>query len=321
MKLQIETQNEEITDAARARIAMIVPILKGLLFALKGDRVERLGGHQKVTLYDLAREYREGTGDCGICFEYAVHDALRHKDPRIWPIISEVLEDHCNIKGGAESILFGAEKSGAVSLIETSDKLVTADSRILAGRIGQPAKLKKNWDKIKKALHSEKARDTLPESIKGIWKSDLFIGNQATERWVGTTLKINPKQFEGAAGLRVGIYPEEKKGDRPHIDSDKNLLLCPLPYNSSFMELFYSSFFILKQFLAADALMPKPVALPVSSDRHVALLLEQRRRFTLLDVIEVLSPLAQPNLLLSRTIASDANAPVTAIAPVPRIEN
>ena len=319
MKLQVERQTDEINDVARGRIAMVLPVFKGLLFALKKDRIERFGGHEKITLSDLAREYREGSGDCGICFEYAVHDAIKQEDERIHPLLSDVLQDHCGIGGGAQSILFGAEKNGAISLIETPEALVTDDSRILAGTIGQPAKLKKNWKRIQKALREQKAREGLPPSIRGIWKSDLFIGNADQERWVGTTLKINPDHFEGAAGLRIGIYPEKKRGEAPHIDADKNLLLCPLPYNSSFMELFYSSFFIVKQFLTADARVPKEVSLPNSSDRYVAGLLEERRDFPIIAIIEGMHPMGQPGLVASSTVG-DVNAPVAAIAPIAKEE-
>jgi hypothetical protein len=299
---------------------MVLPVLKGLLFALSGERVGRLGGHKIITLADLAREYREGSGDCGICFEYAVHDAIRKRDPRVYNLVSEVIEEACGISGGAESILFGAEKTGAVSLIETPDTMITSDARILAGKVGQPAKLRKNWDKIRKALRDQEAREALPESIKGLWKADLFVGNVNQERWVGTTLKINPRQFEGAPGLRIGIYPEQKKGEMPSIDPDKNLALCPLPYNASFMELFYSSFFIVKTFCASDARVPKPVALPNSSDRYVASLLEQRRGFSILDVVEAMGPLAQPQLLKTSYAGEQLEfAPIIAVAPVAQL--
>ena len=321
MRLQIETQLESINDAARARIAMVLPVLKGLLFSLNNQRIERLGGHKTVTLADLAREYREGSGDCGICFEYAVHDAIKAKDHRVYDLISELIDDRCGIAGGAESILFGAEKNGAVSLIETPEDWITDDARILAGSVGQPAKLRKQWNRIKKALRDQEARDKLPESIKGLWKADLFVGNVNQERWIGTTLKINPVDFEGAPGLRLGIYPERKQGEAPTIDEDRNLILCPLPYNGSFMELFYSSFFIVKTFCAADARIPKPVALPNASDRHVAALLEERREFPIIEIIDAMEPMAQPRLLKTRYVGEKQLEfdEIIAVAPVAQL--
>lgn len=107
MKLAIEVQVAEITDETRARISMVRPVLRATLFALKQEIVDRLGGYGKITLADLARVYREGSGDCGICFEYAIHDAIKRRDPLLLPRISEVLEDFCKIPGSdARSILF-----------------------------------------------------------------------------------------------------------------------------------------------------------------------------------------------------------------------
>lgn len=320
MKLQTEIQRAPITDAARSRIALALPVLKGMLFALQRDRVARLGGYAAITLADLGREYREGSGDCGICFEYAVHDALLSKDANIYPRLSSVLEDFCGIKTGAESILFGAEKTGAISLIETSHELVNAESRILSGKIGQPAKLQKQWNTITKALRDTKARDRLPTSIKGLWKADLFLGSSNEGRWVGSTLKLNRPDFEGGAGLRVGIYPEEKRGDGPTRDEKNNLVLCPLPYDGSFMEVFHSAFFTVKHTLLADTKLPKPVAIPNSADRFLAQQLVDRRDFTVLDIIEAMFHMGQPDLVSEGVVGSskaDEEVPFDAVAPCP----
>lgn len=318
MKLQTEQQRAPISDAARSRIALALPVLKGVLFALQRDRVERLGGYERITLADLGREYRDGSGDCGICFEYAVHDALLAKNPMIYGRLSNVLEEFCGIKTGAESILFGAEKTGGIALIETSRDLVNDESRILSGKIGQPAKLKKQWDTITKALRDTKARDRLPNSIKGLWKADLFLGSSAEGRWVGSTLKLNRPDFEGAAGLRIGIYPEERPGDGPTKDERNNLILCPLPYDGSFMEIFNSAFFTVKQTLLADTRLPGPVALPNSADRFVSQQFVDRREFSVLEIIEAMYPLGQPGLLTEAVVGSakdDSAAPLDAVAP------
>ena len=320
MKLTKEIQRDPITDQARARIALVLPVLKGVLLGLQLARVDRLGGYEKITLADLAREYREGSGDCGICFEYAVHDSLRSGNEAVFTRVSNVLNDFCGIKAGAESILFGAEKSGGVQLVDTSAALITDDSRILSGKIGQPAKLKKQWDTIRKALRDSSARSRLPTSIRGLWKADLFVGSSDEGRWVGSTLKLNRRDFEGAAGLRVGIYPEERPGEGPSRDEKNNLILCPLPYDASFMELFYTSFFVVKQFLVADARVPKPVALPNTADRFVAQLLEERRAFPVIDVLEAMYTMGQPGLTveeLTGSASDDNTAPLDAVAPVP----
>ena len=147
-----------------------------------------------------------------------------------------------------------------------------------------------------------------------------------SDRWVGTTVKINPKQLEGARGLRVAIIPSlQGRDDRIQIDAGKNLVICPLPYDGAFMELFYVAWGIVQQFIAADAKTPREVNLPLASHRMVARLLEDRREFPLLDVIEALRPQAQPELLATNeaqvpsiSIGESDMELTTIIAPVSR---
>lgn len=317
MKLSVQKQVGALTDATRARFAMVRPILVATLYSLNRDRVARLGGFEKITLQDLAREYREGAGDCGICFEYAIHDAIRRQDAQIHSLVSTVLEDFCGIRSGAASILFGAEKSGALALIDTAKELLTDESRILVGKTGQPPKLRRHLDKAIKAFRSARHRDELPPSIRGLWRADLFVGSPQEDRWVATTLKINAQDLEADAGIRIGIYPERTTGESPSRDEGKNLILCPVPYNAGFMELFYESFIIVKQLLHADGKLPKPVELPRSDDRQVASELVDRGTFPILDVVEALKPIAQPDLLESAEAGEGAaDAAVAAVAPV-----
>jgi hypothetical protein len=106
----------------RARFTMVIPVLRGMLFSTKRDMVQALGGIEKISLEQFARIYVESPGDYGICFEYAVHQALQKRDPAVHPLVSQVLNDFCRIKEEAESILFGAEKTGATSIIETCEE-------------------------------------------------------------------------------------------------------------------------------------------------------------------------------------------------------
>lgn len=111
-------------------------------------------------------------------------------------------------------------------------------------------------------------------------------------------MKINPRQLEGANGLRVGIVPSsEGKSDNLRKEEGKNLIVCPLPYDGSFMEAFYYSWNIVQQFFAADARLPKEVALPNAAHRQVARWLEERRNYPVVEVVDAMKPVAQPELL------------------------
>ncbi len=119
VQLRIENQRNPVADEVSALAAVTRPILIGLLYALHQQRAERLHGRHAITLWDLAREYRASDGDCGVCFEYAVHDAVRRSEPMVVERIEEVMSEYCRIDGArVDSILFGAEKQGSQRLIE-----------------------------------------------------------------------------------------------------------------------------------------------------------------------------------------------------------
>lgn len=299
----IETfQQERLDDPVRAKLAMMVPVLEATLYGVNRERVERLGGYKAWTLVDLAREHRAGDGDAGICFEWAVHEALAAQDPMIHPLASEVLEKYCGIDGGSDSILFGPEKDGAIPILETTDDALTDESRVYVGNRGQPPKLKRYIPKIIRAFRRNEDRNQLPRSIGGLWKADLFLGNQTSQKWVGTTVKVNSTHLQGAQGLRIGIYPRQNARDTPRLDTDLNLVRLPLPYDGAFMELFYKSFYLVRAFLLADARVPTPVELPDAEDRYVTQELLARRGFPLLEVIEVLRGMSQVGLLSTEEV-------------------
>lgn len=144
----------------------------------------------------------------------------------------------------------------------------------------------------------------MPQTIKGIWKADLFLGFTDSQRWVGTTIKINRTQLEGAEGLRIAIVPaspDKPKSDLIYFDDNKNLLICPLPYDGSFMQVFYEAWQIVKEFINAKASMPKEDKLPYPLHRIVVNELCKRKEYTVLEVIDELTHYAQLYLLESQT--------------------
>lgn len=306
MQLRLQFQQNGIADEVAAITAVVRPILEGTLYALKADVVAEVGGYEQVKLKMLPRLYRAGDGDCGLCFEYAVHDALNRREPAVMERIHDAAHQYCNVPGQEpSSILFGLEKAGALNLIDTVKERLTEESRLLAGIRAQPAKLKRHIDSIASAFRRRAERDALPWSISGLWKADLFIGYTDSDRWVATTVKINVNQLEGARGLRIGIVPVRGGADdRVRRDDGKNLIICPIPHDGSFMEVFYQGWGVVQQFIAADAQVPREVFLPRQVDRQVARYLADRREFPVVDVIQALLPLSQPELL--RTQEQDA---------------
>ena len=73
---------EEIKSSSKSELfkqrkeiifSFISPILFALLMGLKNEVIQSFNGLDKIRLRELARNYREGDGDCGICFEYSIH--------------------------------------------------------------------------------------------------------------------------------------------------------------------------------------------------------------------------------------------------------
>lgn len=299
MEIRTEMQLNPVADEVAAITAAVRPILAGILFAIKDEAVEDAGGRGELLLRQLPRVHRSGDGDCGICFEYAVHDALNRQEEAVLERVSDALSlCRIGLDGGVSSILFGAEKSGTQDLIGTASSILTEESSLMYGTQGRPVRLKRHLNSIAAAFRKQSARQNLPQSISGVWKADLFVGGAVADKWVGTSVKINPKYLEGAKGLRVGIIPtREGKSDAVRKDDHRNLVICPVPYDGSFMEIFYLAWEVVQQFLFADAKLPAEVYLPRPAQRAVARNLEDRRAYKVLDVIDALGPLSQPELL------------------------
>lgn len=293
----IQTNNVE--SEYEALFSVISPILKGLALSLKKDIVKKVGGYDNISVELFTRLYEPGDGDCGICFEYAVHEAILNSHPEVLDRIDTALTKFCKIKGDTpSSILFGAEKSGTLQFIDSVKEHLTDDSLLLTGDRGKPIKLKKHIDGVVSAFKKPQDRAKLPDSINGLWKADLFVGRTSLDKWIGTSVKINPSQLEYSRGLRLGVVPSRQgKSDKIYKHETKNLIICPVPYDQSFMEIFYEGWHIVKNFILAHGDMPKEINLSSGLDRIVCKQLVSRKKFPVLDVVDVLKDMGQPHLL------------------------
>jgi len=297
MQVLQSTQSAPIQDSLSAKRAMLAPIVQGTLNSLARDRMDRLGGRAAITLHDLARESLAGSGDAGICFEYAVHEAIDRRDPMIEPLVSEALENFCGIRHGAESLLFGPEKDGVIPILQTVTEGLTPESTVHVGTPGRPPKLLAHLPRIFEAFRNNAARRKLPVSIRGIWKADLFVGNPGPDCWVGTSVKIDGNSLEAAPGLRIAVYPKRNLQDIPRLDDQLNLVRLPLPYDNAFMELFYQAFRLFREFIAADARLPSEILLPHAEDRYIASELVARRGTRVIEVMAWLSTEGQTGIV------------------------
>jgi hypothetical protein len=168
MEIRAEKQSNPVADEVSALVAVVRPILMGLLLSLKEVVVTDVGGRENVKIRMFPRLRRPGDGDCGICFEYAVHDAMRRDNQMVLERVDYALRNLCNLPGDSlDSILFAVEKTGSEQLIDTAKELVTSDSTLMSGTRGRPVKLQRHIDGIAQAFRRPSARAALPYSISG----------------------------------------------------------------------------------------------------------------------------------------------------------
>lgn len=310
MQVREERQASPVAEPVAALIAVTRPILAGVLHSIAAEYLDAFDRDRaKVPLKMLGRLRAQGDGDCGIAFEYAIHDAIRNGVPSVAERVNDAL-GRCRIVGGdPASILFAIEKQGAKQLISTDLDLVTDQSRVLSGKRGQPVKLKRQMNTLAAAFRRPTTRPNLPQSIRGLWKADLFLGSPSPDHWVGTTVKINPQHLETAPGLRVAVIPTQSgRSDAVRLDEQRNLVLCPVPHDASFMQVFYEGWRLVQTLCATDFKMPKEVDIPSPIDREVARVYVERREYAVLDVLDATARFAQPHLLSTDTedVASEA---------------
>ena len=208
------------------------------------------------------------------------------------------------------------EKTGKLNLIDSVLESLTDDSQLMSGSRGRPVKLKRHILQVASAFRRPTARLALPQSISGLWKADLFIGDNGVDSWVGTSVKVNAADLRAEPGLRVGIVPTRQgRDDRVFKDEAKNIIVCPIPYDDSFMQLFYAGWRIVQQFMAADGNLPNEDRLPLPHEREVARSLAMRRESTVLVVVEVLEAESQRRLIENSTASPVTVATVQTSEP------
>lgn len=330
MQIRVEKQNNPVADEVSALVAVTRPIIAGIYHSIGQDVLSAIGRREDIQLKLLGKIRSQGDGDTGIAFEYAVHDAVVNGVPIVVQRVADAL-GHCRInRGDPSSILFAIEKSGSQQLISTEIDLITTESRVLSGERGQPVKLKGHLNRLAAAFRRPSTRAQLPQSIRGLWKADLFLGSTEPDHWVGTTVKINRSHLEAARGLRVAIVPSKAGvSDAIKKDEQKNLIVCPMPHDGSFMQVFYEGWRIVQALCESNFKMPKEVDLPSPIDREVARVYIERREFPVPDVLEATRKFAQPELLVAdeapaSNVAFGADTEPetsTIITPFPRMGN
>lgn len=306
-------------------LAMVRPILFALLCHLKREVIKDYEGIENIKLRQLARNQRSGCGDCGISFEYSVHSAIRNNNPWVMERIQHAL-NICGVKGNqTTSILLGFEKSGVLQITNNWINYVNSESILITGLHGEPIRIQDYIHDITRGFHNSGIKNALPPFIGGIWRADLFVGNTDSNMWVAASVKINPSVLRSDKGLCLGIVPAKGSKDTPFYTRD-GMLVCPLPYDNSFMQYFYSAWRIVREFISNDAKMPKRMNLYQPAERRVAKYLESSREECVVNLIDddlrelvhpTLVDLVEPKIEILDVLGNPINhdSSITIVAP------
>ena len=303
--LDVEQQFQEgpVADPVEALIAVTRPIFAAVLAGVSNETLTTWGHDRlQVKLAGLADVRTNSDGETGVSFEYAVHSAVLDRNPIVLERISDALKK-CNITAAEPaSILFAVEKKRQAQLLATKRELITPKSDVLSGRAGRPVRLSRRLKDLEAAFNrTVTARTGLPQSISGLWKADLFLGDPSPDKWVGTTVKTNPRHLEGVPGLRVAVIPAQAdSSDRIYRDDKRNLIVCPMPYDGSFMQIFYEGRRVVQALLASKFKEPKAGVLTANAERQVARLWIARKDLTVGDAIDAMATFQQQGLLKKR---------------------
>lgn len=101
---------------------------------------------------------------------------------------------------------------------------------------------------------------------------------------------------------RIAVIPSMAGySDAVRLDEQKNLVICPVPHDGSFMRIFHEGWRIVQHLCARNFEMPGKADIPSPVHREVARIFVERREFPIPDVIEAIRKFAQPELLTSST--------------------
>lgn len=236
-------QAAPVGEYGRALYAVARSIVRALLDSLSDQDLRDLNTPVgDVTMRQLAKLARldRDKGMRGDGFEWAVHEAILGKENRVMEPISEVLY-RCSRANGKDleptSLLFGYERARYLGFVDATVDDAGERALLIPGQKGRPFNF---GPSVSLAAQGKMAEDRLPDRVKKIWKTDLFLSGVASTRNYAATVKSNLEFIEGGEGLRIAIVPEivKKIPAGVRFDPNSKLWVVSLADPDGFMGLF-----------------------------------------------------------------------------------
>lgn len=310
-------QRAPVDDYGRALYAVARSVLRALIDSLSGEDLTDLNTPlPDVNLRQLAKIARVDLdkGMRGDGFEWAVHEALVGGEPTVTEMVYRAMKRAApTMRDEAPtSLMFGQERAKYLGFLDAMVDDAGGDRAfLLAQGSGRPFQFARH---IPTAAQGKSAEPILPERIRQIWKTDIFLSTIGDNRNLAATIKSNYQLLEGGRGLRIGIVPESTYiGNRSgvHFDNRSGLWIASLSDPNGFMGMFNDGYHAVMRALVA---IGKQAAPPywIKPSAKAQRVMEQLIKFEsakVLEIEEALNEAAQQNLVGIRSQLVGVNAP------------
>jgi len=206
-------QTAPVEEYGRALYAVGRSVIRALLDSLSEEDLTDLNTPAvDVNMRQLAKFARleRDKGMRGDGFEWAVHEAILGKEPKVLePIAQAMAKTSPRVSSGNEptSLMFGQERARYLGFLDAMVAAAGDEAYLLPDGRGRPFNFGP-W--VSTAARGKAAEIDLPDRIKSVWKTDVFLSGAGNPRHFAATVKSNFSQLEGGKGLRIGIVPEAK---------------------------------------------------------------------------------------------------------------
>ncbi|WP_146214660.1 hypothetical protein [Azospirillum thermophilum] len=324
-KVTFVEQDAPIEEYGRALYAVARSVLRAHLDALSNEDLTDLNTPLvDVRMRQLAKVCRldRDLGMRGDGFEWAVHEAVLGKEPRVMEPLSAAMHRASQFLKDVEpnSLMFGQERARYLGFTEAIVDEAGTDAYLLPEGSGRPFKFGP-W--VATAAAGKAAEPHLPERIKAIWKTDLFLSGEGNPRYLAATVKSNFAQLEGGRGLRIGIVPESPINNQSGVRYSNNhkLWVVSLADPNGFMGLFNDAYMAVGRALCTLGKQSQPpyYTKPSAKAQKVQIQLERYPDATVLEIEDALDEAAQQKLVSVKNQLVRVNAPdwlhIKAMAP------
>lgn len=247
-------------------------------------------------------------------FEWAVHEALVGGEPSVTELVHRAMKRAApTMKDEAPtSLMFGQERAKYLGFLDAMvDEAGGDHAFLLAQGSGRPFQFARH---IPTAAQGKVAESFLPERIRQIWKTDLFLSTVGDSRNLAATIKSNYGQLEGGRGLRIGIVPESTHiGNRSGIqyDAKTGLWIASLSDPNGFMGMFNDGYHAVMRALVSIGKQSAPPYW-IKPSAKAQRVMEQLIKFEgakVLEIEDALNNAAQQNLVGIKSQLVGVNAP------------